>query len=92
MKLLHTKLLVLTFALFGLNISKAILKEHGFEITAEKLISGTKLKIRSMVFLYFITKPPILFLFWMNSIAILEEMSKTAHSFHYPKSTLMTFL
>jgi len=30
----------------GLNISKAILKEHGFEITAEKLIQGTKLKIK----------------------------------------------
>ncbi len=31
----------------GLNICKAILKEHGFEITAEKLkIGGTKLKIK----------------------------------------------
>lgn len=31
----------------GLNICKAILKEHGFEITAEKLpVCGTKLKIK----------------------------------------------
>lgn len=30
----------------GLNICKAILKEHGFEITAQKLQQGTKLKIR----------------------------------------------
>ena len=30
----------------GLNICKAILKEHGFIITAEKLIQGTKLKIK----------------------------------------------
>ena len=30
----------------GLNICIAILKEHGFKITAEKLDSGTKLKIK----------------------------------------------
>lgn len=30
----------------GLNICKAILKEHGFDITAEKLEEGTKLKIK----------------------------------------------
>jgi two-component system sensor histidine kinase/response regulator len=30
----------------GLNISKAILKEHGFQITAEKLNIGTKLRIK----------------------------------------------
>lgn len=30
----------------GLNICKAILKEHGFEITAEKLSQGTKLRIK----------------------------------------------
>ena len=30
----------------GLNICIAILKEHGFKITAEKLNSGTKLKIK----------------------------------------------
>jgi K+-sensing histidine kinase KdpD len=30
----------------GLNICKAILKEHGFDITAEKLEQGTKLKIK----------------------------------------------
>jgi PAS domain S-box-containing protein len=30
----------------GLNICKAILTEHGFEITAEKLEQGTKLKIK----------------------------------------------
>ena len=30
----------------GLNICKAILKEHGFEITAEKLELGTKLRIK----------------------------------------------
>jgi PAS domain S-box-containing protein len=30
----------------GLNICKAILQEHGFEITAEKLEQGTKLKIK----------------------------------------------
>jgi signal transduction histidine kinase len=30
----------------GLNICKAILKEHGFDITAEKLEQGTKLRIK----------------------------------------------
>jgi len=30
----------------GLNICKAILKEHGFEITAEKMLQGTKLRIK----------------------------------------------
>ena len=30
----------------GLNICKAILKEHGFNITAEKLEQGTKLRIK----------------------------------------------
>ena len=30
----------------GLNICKAILKEHGFDITAQKLEQGTKLKIK----------------------------------------------
>lgn len=30
----------------GLNICKAILQEHGFSITAEKLTQGTKLKIK----------------------------------------------
>jgi len=30
----------------GLNICKAILEEHGFTITAEKLTQGTKLRIR----------------------------------------------
>lgn len=30
----------------GLNICKAILQEHGFDITAEKLKTGTKIKIK----------------------------------------------